>query len=56
MQFSKTAYFQLSKKQLKLKEYSEFINATDLLDDSIKCNTYFKALFFYSFLRFQNSK
>jgi hypothetical protein len=41
MQFSKTAYSQLAKKHHKLKEYSEFINARNLIDDSIKSNSYF---------------
>jgi hypothetical protein len=40
-QFFKTAYFQLSKKHHKLKEYSAFINAKNLLNDNIKCNSYF---------------
>jgi IS5 family transposase len=41
MQFSKTANFQLSKKRSKLKEYSAFINARNLLDGGIKCDYYF---------------
>jgi hypothetical protein len=51
-QFSKNAYFQLSKKHGKLKEYSEFINARNLLDDSNKCNSLFEASFFNKILFF----
>jgi hypothetical protein len=50
MQFFKTAYFQLSKKHRKLKEYSALINARNLLDGSIKCNSYFQALFYIFFI------
>jgi hypothetical protein len=41
MQSSKTANFQLSKKHRKLREYSAFISARNLLDYSIKGNSYF---------------
>jgi hypothetical protein len=41
MQFSKTAYFRLNKNHRKLKEYSVFINVRNLLEDSIKCNSYY---------------
>jgi hypothetical protein len=41
MQCSKAAYSHLTKKHSKLKEYSAFINARNLLDDSIKGNSYF---------------
>ncbi len=54
MQSSKTAYFQLSKKHRKLKENSAFINARNLFDDIIKCNSYFQALFSIVFIRFES--
>ncbi len=50
MQSFKTAVFQLIKKHCKLKEHSVFTNAKNLLNDSIKCNSYFQKLF-YIFLQ-----
>ncbi len=49
MQFSKTAYFHLNKKLYKLKKYSAFTNARNLLYDIIKHNYYF-----YKHLIFNN--
>ncbi len=54
MQFSKTANFKLSKKRYKLKEYSEFINARNLLDDSIKGNSYFLSIILHCFYKILN--
>jgi hypothetical protein len=45
MQFSKIAYFQLSLKHRKLKEYSAFMDARNSLDDDIECNFNFKHYF-----------
>jgi hypothetical protein len=51
-QFSKTAYFHLSKKHRKLKEYSAFINARIFLYDIVKGNHYFQKLFLHLLLAF----
>ncbi len=56
IQCSKTANFQQSKKHSKLKEYSVFINAINLLDDSIKCNYCFQALFYIVCLNYESFK